>query len=150
MPRIGLPCAFYVWPLPYRPDWFSFGEVLLPPQRNPGALIEFWLWTIQFAWVASGSKLLQLTDDGDHCAHWGPSKQKNVFSNPSSGLSLEIIPVLSWRSTDNSIHHAWFAHWHATVGPYMNSYVQSMSIQINRNKQNTLCWLVLFFIYLIF
>lgn len=128
---------------------FPFGEVLLPPQRNPGALIEFWLCTIQFAWLAGGSKLLQLADDGDHCAHWGPSKQKNVFSNPSSGLSLEIIPVLSWRSTGNSIHRAWFAQ-HATVGPYMNRYVpfQIMSIQLNRNKQNTLCWLILFFIYL--
>lgn len=74
----------------------------------------------------------------------GPSKQKNFSSNPSSGLSLEIIPVLSWRSTDNSIHHAWFAHWRATVGPYMNRYVpfQIMSIKINRNKQNTLCFFI--------
>lgn len=52
----------------------------------------------------------------------GTFKAGRTFSsNPSSGLSLEIIPVLSWRSTNNSIHPAWFAQ-HATVGPYMNRY----------------------------
>lgn len=152
MPRIGLPCAFHVWPLPYWPDWFSFGEVLLPPQRNPGALIEWpsgsqsppWLWPFSpDRPVCMGGWWFQTSPTH----RWwrplcslGPSKQKNFFSNPSSGLSLEIVPVLSWRSPDNSIHPAWFAQ-HATVGPYMNRYVpfQIMSIQINSNKQNTLC-----------